>query len=94
VSLTLILAQGIGQLLASVFRAREQHGAVAVVTAAEQAATTAINAVEAHINANASEGVTIEEFRAKVEAVKAEALAAGDEAQARIDARADESDQN
>lgn len=86
-SLALILAQGIGQLLASIARAKGHGGAANVIASTEALATSTLSAVEAHLAAHPEDGVTVEQFQAKVEAAKASALAAGDEAQARIDAR-------
>lgn len=86
-SLALILAQGIGQLLAAVARAKGQGGMATVIESTEALATSTLSAVSAHLAAHPEDGVTVEEFQAKVDAAKAAALAAGDEAQARIDAR-------
>ncbi len=89
-SVALLLAQGIGALLASVARARGNGGAASLIESTQQLATSGMTAIEAHIAANKDTEVSVEEFRAKVEEAKAAALAAGDEAQARIDARSGE----
>lgn len=88
-SVALILAEGIGALLASVARARGKNAAASVIESTQQLATSTMGAVEAHIEANKDTEVSVEEFRAKVEDTKATALATGDEAQARLDARKD-----
>ena len=89
-SAVLLLAQGIGSLLASIVRARGNGGAADLIESTQQLADSVTAQVEAHIAAGKVTGVSVEEFRAKVDAAKQTALLAGDEAQARIDARADQ----
>lgn len=76
-----------GGVLANVERAKG-HGVVAdVIEQSETAAQNIIAAVKAQASADPSIDLTAEQADAHVDAAKAEALAAGDEAQARIDAR-------
>ncbi len=88
-SLALILAETLGRFLADVARKTGRPGVAAGIDSGTALATGTMGAIETHLASHPEEGVTVEEFRAKVESAKASALAAGDEAQARLDARKD-----
>lgn len=82
--ITAIIAATV-ELVSAIARAKGKPGLAAVVESTEPLATGTISAVQSFLASNPDAGITVEEFNAKIDAAKASALQAGDEAQARLD---------